>query len=358
MIYPDQRHLLEMTTIRRERLLPEDALGQVEAREGDSIKLRDVVARGVIPSRYRILDAVAALRLRRPEDLDELLLVQEGDTVEVKTPLAVGAGRRPPRLLSPVKGRVAYIGEGRIILQETPRGVTLEAGIEGQVIAVRAGRGVVIETFGGLVQGVWGNGRRVNGVLRVEPEDGLESIYGDELQMQYRGAVLVTRRPLKETGLIIMQDQGFAGIIAPSMEADLIEPVLKLSQAILLTEGFGAIRMSAAVFNILNGFVGRQTALDAALPGRENARRPEAIINPSARTSSRPPRANPDQMLQVGMMVRLVRPPRAGQLAKVLDLPKQPVLLDNGLRVRCAQVETITGERVMIPLANLETFGK
>jgi hypothetical protein len=58
------------------------------------------------------------------------------------------------------------------------------------------------------------------------------------------------------------------------------------------------------------------------------------------------------------MDVRLTRSPHIGSIGKIADLPKTPQMLDNGLRVPCAQVDLVTGERVMAPLANLEVFGK
>jgi hypothetical protein len=116
--------------------------------------------------------------------------------------------------------------------------------------------------------------------------------------------------------------------------------------------------MSATVLSLLTGFAGRQAALDALMPGRWDARRPEVIVNPSARSTARPPRPNPDLALKVGTEVRLTRLPHAGQVGKVVDLPKTPYLLDNGLRVQCALVELLTGERVYVPLVNLESFGR
>ena len=99
-------------------------------------------------------------------------------------------------------------------------------------------------------------------------------------------------------------------------------------------------------------------ALDAFLPDRWTARRPEVIINPSARATNRPPRPNVNVVLNSGTTVRLTRPPNQGQVGKIINLPKTPFLLENGLRVPCAQVELITGEKVTVPLANLEVFGR
>jgi hypothetical protein len=356
--YPDQIHILDSTTIRRERMLPERAVGSVEVREGETVNLREIVARGLLPSRYVVLDAVEFFHLKKPDDLAELMRVEVGAAVDSKTLLAGRSETRGKRLFSPVDGIVTSIDEGRIIVQVSPEEIEVEAGLDGQILEVVPGRGIVIETFGALVQGVWGNGKQAIGVLKLEPEDGIESLAGGDLDIQYRGAIVVTRRPLRTAGLHMIEGQNLEGIIAPSMEAGLIDEAKSANGAIMLTEGFGAIRMSTTVFNLLNGFSNRQASLDAATPSRWESRRPEVIINPSSRASTRPPRPDVNLTLLPGTTVRLTRPPNDGQVGKIVNLPKTPNLLENGLRVMCAQVELVTGEKVMIPLANLEVFGR
>lgn len=359
MYYAEQRHSVAWATIRRERLLPDGSIGDVEARSGQYLNLRDIVARGSVPSRFVFVKADRFFRLRRPEDLARLILVEVGQTVEAGQALAGKDAARGKRLLSPVTGVIMYIGQGHLIIQESPEEVELEAGLVGQVVAVRAGRGVVIEAFGALVQGVWGNDHRLIGPLRLEPEDGLESIYeGDSLERQYAGSIVLTRRSLKAFSLDVLANQTIGGVIAPSMDPALHDRALELPTAILLTEGFGDMRMSAQIFNLLEGFNGRQTTLDAITPGRWESRRPEVFVNLPPRSGERPPDPASSQPLQVGMSVRLTRAPRMGMVGQIVNLPKTPQLLENGLRVPCAQVDLITGDSVLTPLANLEVFGK
>lgn len=352
--YPEHRHLLENTNIQREQFLPEDAVGAVEARPGASVNLRDIVARGRLPSRVVILEAARFFKLKKNDDLFPLLEVAEGDDVNTETVLATVKNRQ---LLSPVDGIISYIGDGRVIIQTMPPEIQLEAGVDGQVLRVDQGRGVVIESFGTLIQGVWGNGHDVIGSLKIEPNNGLESLYGEDLDIQYRGSIIVTKRPLRGTGLQVLEDQELNGIIAPSMEADLIERVSRLSRPVMLTEGFGSLRMNASTLNLLTVSDGRQATLDAVLPSRWEPRRPQVIVNPSGR-SSRSTRPRMDMILEEGIEVLLTRPPNAGATGKVVNLPKNPQLIDNGLRVQCAEVELVTGERVTVPLANLEVFGR
>lgn len=358
MRYVEQRHTIAWTTIRRERMLPDNAIGVVEVQNRQHVNLREIVVRGAVPARYVFINAQAQLGLRRADQLDELMLVQVGEGVESGQVLAGKDPNRGRRVLSPVTGVLVLVSEGRIIVQETPELVELEAGLVGQVVEVRPNRGVVIESFGALAQGVWGNGRRSIGPLRMEPEDGLEMIFDDSIDRQYSGAVVVTRRSLKETGLMVIENQSIGAVIAPSMDASLYERALETRAAIILTQGFGDVRLSGQISGMLEGLAGRQTTVDAYLPTRWESRRPEVFINLPARANERPPEPNIHQALRPGVAVRLTRSPYIGFTGEIIDLPNAPQLLDNGLRARCARVALVTGETVLVPLANLEVFGR
>lgn len=354
--HPDQRFVTPLTLVHRRVLLPQDALGTVSVRDGQRVDPRDVVVQGVLPSRHVIVEGAEFFGLKKRENLASLLLVEIGDPVDTRQPIAGKSATRGKRLFSPVRGLLAAVTDGRIIIQEMPELVRLEAGVRGRVTEVIPGRGVVIETPGALIQGVWGNDRRTLATLRIEPDDGLENISADALEMQYVGAVVVTRRPLRAIGLAVMQDQGFSGIIAPSMDADLRDQALRMEAPLLLTEGFGSAQMSSAVFNLLTEFDRKQVVVDAVTPTRANTRRPEVII-PQV-VEQRPAGANPLVTLRKGVEVRIIRPPHLGATGRIVDLPKTPYLIDNGLRVPCAQVELVTGGTVPVPLANLEYYGR
>jgi hypothetical protein len=227
------------------------------------------------------------------------------------------------------------------------------------VVDVFPNRGAVIEAYGALVQGVWGNGRRVIGALRREPEDGLDSIFNESLDQRYSGTIVLTRRSLKEISLSVIENQNVGGVIAPSMDPALIEQARNMSAAIILTEGFGDLPMSSRLYGMLEEFFERQATIDAATPDRwEDVHRPEVFINLPARSGDRPPPPRVGRPFRVGDQVRLTRAPRAGSIGEITNLPKVPQLLDNGLRVPCAQIALVTGESVLVPLANLEILGK
>jgi hypothetical protein len=350
--YPEQRHLLGKTTIRRERMLPGNTTGDVLVNQGTRVALRDIVARGDSPAPYVLVEAARFFNLNNPEKLLDLLQVEVGEQVMAGSVLAA---QRRKRLLAPTSGTVVEIAQGSIVLQEYAPQIELEAGANGSVVGVRRGRGVVVEAYGAVLQGVWGNNRRSIGTLRLEPSEGMENIYGDLVDTQYRGAVVISRRPLRRATFHVIEEQALSGVIAPSMEPDLIDLAMESIAAIMLVEGFGTQRMSAVVSQFLDAMEGRQATLDAVLPASLETRRPEVIINVPLEPGERPPAPNLNTSLRVGREVRVVR--SGSTVGSIIGLPKEPVLLDNGLRVPCAQVEMVTGEKLYVPLANIEVSG-
>ena len=358
MYYPDQRHVANLTIIRKVCLLPEQAIGSVRINQNARVDIHDSVAHGVIPAKYHILDALRFFKLRKPQALESLLLVEPQSVVKEKDVLAGKKPDRGKRLFSPVNGVVVAITDGRIILQEMPEVIDLKAGVRGRVIQVYPDRGVSIETVGARVQGVWGNNRNAIATLRLAPDGGIESIPADSIGDRYSGVALLTRQPITEKVLRIVEVKKLAGIIAPSMDADLIDRALKMSAIVLLTEGFGNTRMGHVVYTLLEEFEGQQITLDARRPDRWDARVPEIIINIVPPENERPSRPNVMLTLREGLNARITRAPYAGLTGTIVALPKTPILLDNGLRILCAQVELVVGETVFVPLANLEVLGR
>lgn len=356
--YPEQRYYSKLTVIRRDVMLPDEAAGVIDTFKDKRVDIRDVVARGVTPGHHIILDALAYFGLRKVESLEPLLRVEEGDIIDEVTLLVGKYPNRGKRLYSPVPGRVAQIAEGRIIIEQLSDVVTMEAGLKGRVTRVIGDRGVTIEGAGALLQGVWGNGRRVIASLHMEPREGLESLSADEFDVKYPGSVVVMRQPITPRTLRVAAEVGLAGIVAPSMDAALRPRAWDAEHPIMLTEGFGSMGLSRSAQALLAEFDGAQVTLDADQGQRWENRRPELIANLTQRGSQNPPRPNIMLTLRTGQMVRITRQPHIGETGKVVNLPKSPVLLDNGLRVPCAQVELTAGETLYVPLANLEVLGR
>ena len=352
--FPEQRHLLQLTIFRRDRLLPADTSGSVEVKRGAQVSFNSEVARGTAPAQFTIIDVMELLRLRKLSQFERLLHVEVGDFVQMGQ-LIAGKEQRRKGVRAPFSGRVVHISAGRIILQEDVEPLVINANLSGRVVSVRRNRGAQIEGVGAVVQGVWGNDRTVIGTLHVEPEQGLQTLTSDSLDASRRSALFIARRTLTASLIAHIGNLGIVGVVAPSIEPSLIDQALASPTAILLTEGFGTQRMNSTIYTFLANNQGLQATLDGTLPGQMEARRPELIIN--VQRSEVPPAPRDDLTLQTNLQVRVTRGDSAGSVGKVVRLPKTPVLLDNGLRVHCAEVELISGDKLAVPLENLEVFG-
>ena len=358
MYYPDQRAASPYIVIRRDVNLPDEAVGVIRARDGSTVDIRDVVANGVVSVGYLIIEAADYLGLKTPEELNDLMLVETGNLVEEGKILAGRSETRGRRISAPTRGIVSAVDNGRIIMQDMPDLLDLEAGVRGRVTQVRQGNGLTIEATGAQIHGIWGNGKRIISALRKEPETGLQTTTNDMLEMRFSGTVMFTRTPITARSFEVMKEQTLAGVIAPSMDSSLVELAVEAEGVILLTEGFGNMNMNPTTFNMLEEFDGQQVTVDGHQPNRWETRYPEVIINVQSRDGQRPTRPNVMLSLRTGLSVRLTREPFLGQTGSVINLPKTPVLLDNGLRVPCAEVQLVAGETLLVPLANLEVLGR
>jgi len=88
--YPNATFILPFTTIRRERQLPPYVTApEVLVTQGQRIEADEVVLRGARSGTYRVVPMLAALGVKRAEDIDpEWLRVQVGNNVMMEQILA------------------------------------------------------------------------------------------------------------------------------------------------------------------------------------------------------------------------------------------------------------------------------
>jgi transcription antitermination factor NusG len=354
-MYVDARYNASLMRIRREVRLPDNAIGGFSVAAGQAVDIRNKIGRAVIANRHVILEAARELGLRDPNALKNLMLVRENTLVTYQTALAGKDPKRGKRVFAPSDGIVVHVGDGRIIFQERPTVIDLEAGVRGTVKEVFADKKTVIETTGALLQGVWGNGVTVIATMRLEPSGGIDVMPRDVLDTTYKNEIVISTRPLTYASFEVLETRGFAGIIAPGMPAHLLPLAEKTERAIMLTDGFGAARMNVVTFDLLKEFDSYLATLNASRPTRWNMVRPELVINRSGDDALRP--ANPYEPLRRGARVRLTRDPYQGQTGKVAEISRVPQPVDGGLRAITVTVDLNIGAQVRVPLANVEIIG-
>jgi hypothetical protein len=360
--YPNTHLILPMTTIRRERKLPEGVNGlDAPVREDAKVDPDTVVLRGARAGDYRIIPLRKPLGVRRGEPLENAWIkVGVNDQLEMGRVLAErGPGRRAPRVVAPDSCIIRRIDldQDQMIIQIDPEEVDVRATFPGTVTNVTGKSSVQIESIGALIQAAWGNGKMAFGAYREEPEGGIQALADESLVTSLRGQIILLKRPLTRQALEIARVQEVGGLIAPGMPSDLRAMALNLRMAIVLTEGFGAEQMSQIVYNLLRDNLGRTIALDAVEPSRWSSDRPELFVQlPSG--GSLPAAPERDQFLTVNTAVRLARAPYRGLNGTVKRLVETPRAVDSGLRLTGAEIQLSDGRIVFAPIANIELLGR
>lgn len=353
--------IMEDTIIVRERLLPPHVYGTVAVAVDDDVNSSKVVAQGRMPEQYVIIDVASAMGID-PENvvkLSETIIVEAGDIVRKGNPLATARRRRDRRRIpeAPANGVVSLIEKGRIILQVNPRPIQIYARVPGTIEDIVGARGVRIRSTGALIQCAWGNGKFGFGPFSMEPETGLASLADQNtLLSSVRGRIYVLPRPITGEDLHVTAEQELGGLVGPSMPFYLQEAASLLKVPVILTEGFGNLKPSRTIYDMLRKFQReREGAFDASMPGRWEYGKPEIVLPGGA---GRAVPAEIDPALQVGDRVRIRQGQHAGEVGEIAFLPPRTMRVASGLRVPAAQVKVrSTPDNLLLPLANLEIMG-
>jgi hypothetical protein len=356
MYYPPVTQATPLTVIKRERLLP--VRGEVLASMGSRVEPIDVVARASVGGELHVVDVGRILSVKR-EDVDKYLLKERGNTVEEEEAIAAkGGGLIPLRRVcrSPVAGKIVAIGSGRVVLESRGKTFELHAHLRGTVASVMPSLGVVIETRGALVQGVWGAGGETQGVLKMLAEDPKEELVAEAMDVGCHGSILVSGSLVNEEALEQAEQMQVRGIVVGSIGVDLMERASDFPFPVIATEGIGQVPMSSVIFELLRSNAGREASISGVTQLRWGIVRPEIII-PSQERGATPSPRQLGGALEVGAQVRVIRQPYLGSVGRVVSLPPQPRTVDSGAKLRGAEVELEEKGRVFVPYANLELIG-
>jgi len=344
-------HVVPMTTIRRERLMP--VPGTVLVGVNDNVKADQVLAESAPTPRHYFLNIARGLGVpvRR---VGQYLVQKPGDRVEKGEIIAgpVGFARRTIR--APQNGRIVAVTRGRVLFEVRAEAMELRAGFPGRVIATDGVQTITLETTGALVQGIWGNGLQDTGIMRLAGDDPSSRLRTGQLDTKLRGAVLVAGicdhpAPLKQA-----IDISVRGVIMGSINSDIIPVAKKLPYPLLITEGFGELPMNTAAFQILRSNVGRDVAVDATPMEPYKANRPEVIIP----LPSNAPVELPNDVIPInrGIRVRILRAPHRGKVGKVREMLPRASIYPSGVRAVSAKIELEQGGVISVPVDNLDVI--
>ncbi len=345
-------HILPLTTIMRERIMP--VSGTVLARANQKVSPTDVVAQATWAREHVLVDVATPLRLS-PAAADRLIRCKVGDQLAAGVEVAVGRGLFARTIRTPKAGRVLAVGGGQVLLETADTNLQLRAGLAGTVMQVIANRGVVIRNYGALIQGVWGNGRMDTGLLINAMDKAEAVISAGRFEVGMRGSIILAGMLRDAEALEAAVELPARGLILSSMDPALLPLALQARLPILITDGFGAIPMNAAAYKLLSTNAQREVTLNAEAFDRYTGARPDVFI--PLPVSQEPAEPLNSETFASGLTVRLRRPPSQGAIGTIVTLPPGQALLTSGLRAPVAEVKMEAGEVLLVPLVNLEVVG-
>lgn len=357
----------ERAVITKTRRLP--ILGEVLVEKGQAVSPNTIVARTNIPGNPQTVN-VANLLGVDPEDIVEFIKKKEGDSVKKDEILAeyksfFGLIRHEAR--SPADGTIEMISSvtGQVTLREPPVPIEIDAYVDGVVEEVLPKEGVIVKTEGAFIQGIFGVGGEAQGIIRVavdNPNDVLDAsdVRSDDNKKILIGGSLVTSDAIKKAGEV-----GARGIVAGGIiDTDLIDYVgfdigvaitghEDVPVTVIITEGFGRMKMADRTFQLLKGLNGFKASINGATQIRAGVMRPEIIV-PGYQSEESHGQQDLTMGLVAGTPIRIIREPYFGTLAEIVDLPPELQVIESEAKVRILRAKLEDGTIVTVPRANVE----
>ncbi|MDR3575513.1 MAG: hypothetical protein P4L50_16765 [Anaerolineaceae bacterium] len=343
-------HILALTTIRRTRKLP--VSGRVLVKVGQKVNTTDVVADAPTSGQHFIVDVRRALGISRNQKVDQLIERKPGERIQKGDVIASTSGLFSRVVRSPADGFVLMVGGGLVLIETQNPALELKAGFSGVVSEVIPEKGIVLETEGVLIQGVWGNNRVDQGVLLSLAHTPDDEFIRSKLDVSMRGAVILAGYCSQVDVLQAAAELPLRGLILGSMSSELIPVVNKLNFPVILLSGFGHMPIDSAVYKILTTNEKRDTSINSALWNPLTGDRPEVVIPLPSVGDVAPETDN----FKSGQTVRIQGAPYNEFIGTLVQLKPGLSGLANGVRSPAALVQLENNEQVTVPLANLEVL--
>lgn len=362
--------VVKNTVIRKSRLLP--LKGEVLVQTGQLVKAEDVVAKTDLPGNVHPVNVANMLGIV-PADIDHFMLQKQGEPVEKDQPIAMTKGffgLFKSSCNAPADGTIENVSEvtGQVLIRGVPIPVSVNAYVDGTVVEVMEKEGVVVETRGAFVQGIFGVGGEVCGILRVATDSPKRVMNVDDVPDDCEGQILLAGSLVTSGAVKKMIEHRAKGVVAGGISDRDLREFLgydigvaitgseNLGITLVITEGFGEINMAQSTFDIIKSNEGKRASINGATQIRAGVLRPEVVI-PLDASAEQTAESGADKVsggLQVGSEVRVIREPYFGHLGTIVALPPELQMLETESNVRVLEVEFEDKKRAVLPRANVE----
>ena len=348
-MYAQLTQINPLTLIHRNRLLP--VPGAVNVRLGQKVNPSDIVAEASVPAKHYLVDVARAFGTRTAGAAEKLITRKPGEILEKNDIIAETGGVFSRVIRTPGEGKVVSIRKGRVLIEAESAVISLQAGLAGKISQIIPERGVTVECYGALIQGVWGNAKLGNGPLVVD----LESVDGEltpsALGVTARGSVVMAGT-ITEEMLNLAASEEIGGLILGSLSSSLISTAQAQPYAVIVLCGFGDHGFDEISRRVLIANDGHDLSINAVKWNRLTGDRPEVYIPLPAEAEAYTEQA----VYASGQAVRLHTGSYAGRVGKIESLLPGLTLLPGGLRATAARVIFGENSREIIPLANLDVI--
>ena len=360
--------VLHETKINKERRLP--LKGTVVVENGTTVQPDDIVAKTDLPGNVQMVNVANQLNIDA-DDVNDAMTVKVGSEVRKDDMIAETKGlfgMFKSNVTAPVDGTIEIISDttGQVVIREAPIPVEIDAYMSGRIKEVIPEEGVVIESEGVFIQGIFGIGGESRGDLAVIVKDREEEITEELITSELAGKIVVGGSFISLKAYKKAIQMKVAGVVVGGFNYFDLEDILgytlgvaitgseDLVTSLILTEGYGKIRMGSQTFDLLKEHHGKFTSVNGATQIRAGVIRPEIVIPLSGDELKDDHKdAHASEGIQAGSLVRVIRAPYFGRMGKVVDLPSELRKMESETMVRVAIIE-IDGENIEIPRANLE----
>ena len=355
--------VLEKTLIKKERILP--LKGKVHVEEGVLVEANDVVASTEIPGNVQMLNIANELNID-PDQVSDCMLCSLDEHIKKGQIIAQSKGLFglfKSEVKSPLDGTIGNISDvtGQVIISEKPYPIEVDAYIPGKINNIFEKEGVLVSSYGMLIQGIIGIGSEKKGYIKIINNKDIDS------SEDISDNIIVMKSSLTYDFYEKLSGLEVQGVVCGGIDYNTLTKILKKplgvaitgmedTITIIVTEGFGEISMANRTYELLNKNNEKFASINGATQIRAGVMRPEIFIGFDIGIESFKVFDEENLVISIGSKVRIIREPYFGEIGKVVELPSKLVKIDTETTSRVAIIELENGSKEIIPRANLEVI--